>query len=279
MASIRRRRWVAKKVARHGLVLAATLARALMPGSSPAVRAIVYHRFGESSRDPFCVSVDEFESQMRWVAERGLAVSLDAVERFVAGEAVLPDNAVLVTVDDGCQSLYTEALPVLREHAIPAVAFVPAAHVEMPPDAGADEPNLTWDQLGLLAEHGVTIGSHGFHHRSFAQMSIGEAADAAVQSRALLEERLGLHVTSFAYPFGTRADFNDATGRVLREAGYRVVFTSQHGPIRPGIDPGELPRVKVEGGEADWMFREICHGAMDSWRVVDQLMAPLQRHA
>jgi peptidoglycan/xylan/chitin deacetylase (PgdA/CDA1 family) len=277
MSSIRRGRWIAKKLARHGLAAGASALAPLGRAGPARVRAVTYHRFGDASRDPFCLPRPAFEAQMRWLAGRGLAVSLAHLEAFVAGEAALPEGAVLVTIDDGCRSVHREAFPVLRELAIPAVVYVPAGAVEAGADPDLDEPPMSWDQLAELAAAGVVVGSHAFHHRSMGRMGAAEARDEAVRSRELIERRLGRPATSFAYPFGTRADYGPETARALRQAGYRTAFTSQHGAIAAGMEALELPRVKIESGEAAWMFPRLCAGALDGWGLVDRGLWRLQR--
>jgi peptidoglycan/xylan/chitin deacetylase (PgdA/CDA1 family) len=278
MASIGLGRWVAKKGARRGMAIGSwALGRVGTEPGRVRVRVLTYHRFGDSVRDPFCVSRSAFEAQMRWLAGSGRAVSLAQVEDFVAGRGGLPDGSVLVTMDDGCRSVFTEALPILRDHAIPAVAYVPAGLVGERDIAGYDEPAMTWDEMARLPGAGIAVGSHAFHHRSLGLASVDEARDEAVRSRELLATRLGAPVTSFAYPFGTRADYSAATREVLREAGYATAFTSQHGAVVPGLDPLELPRVKVEGGEPGWMFPLLCGGAMDGWAIVDRGLWRVQR--
>ncbi|MEZ4248585.1 MAG: hypothetical protein R3B99_10120 [Polyangiales bacterium] len=84
-------------------------------------------------------------------------------------------------------------------------------------------------------------------------------------------------MTSFAYPFGTHGDFTSETEAALRDAGYTLAFNSKHGAIHPHMDPVSLPRVKIEGGEAAWMFRLAAQGGMDAWRVVDDNLWRLQR--
>ncbi len=50
-------------------------------------------------------------------------------------------------------------------------------------------------------------------------------------------------------------------------------FTSQHGAIERGApDWLQLPRVKVEAGDPGWLFPQLCHGALDVWRMVDTLL-------
>jgi peptidoglycan/xylan/chitin deacetylase (PgdA/CDA1 family) len=169
-----------------------------------------------------------------------------------------------------------EAMPVLRDHRVPAVLYVPAAVVGESGVPGYDEPALGWDELARLPPAGIEVGSHSFHHRSMGPLPPHEAREEAERSRALLERRLGTPVRSFAYPFGTLADFSPGTRRALQEAGYTTGFTSQHGAVAAGMDPLELPRVKVEGGDPDWLFPLLCAGAMDAWSLVDRRLARVQ---
>ena len=287
--SISHSRWFLKKAARKGLANAAWasgwLAAKGRLTAGPRLRVLTYHRFGDAARDPFCVTRHDFELQMRGLAESGLAVSLGDLEAFLAGKRDLRDGAVLVTVDDGFRSVYTEMLPVLKRFAVAAVAYItpslvrPRAKASRPgtPAGTGSEEYLTWDELEHLASEGVVIGSHGWTHRSLGRMRTAEVHDEAVLSRDTLQRRLGIEVTSIAYPYGTRADFNATTAAILAEAGYTTAFTSQHGAIVPGDDPLELPRIKVEGGESPRMFRLICRGAMDGWRLVDRALWRVQR--
>jgi hypothetical protein len=88
---------------------------------------------------------------------------------------------------------------------------------------------------------------------------------------------MGAPVTAFAFPYGTRADYSPEVCEMLAEEGYDVAFTSQHGAMRPGLEPMMLPRVKVESGDPSWLFPLLCRGAMDAWRLVDVGLQGLQR--
>lgn len=285
--SINPLRWHLKKLARKGMALSSVVSGRIDSGNSQSeaaqVRVLTYHRFGNARRDPFCVGLDDFEAQMAWLARHSLAVSLMDIESFLMGEKVLPKSAVLVTIDDGFQSLYYGALPILKKYAIPAVAFVTASEI----GAGSEctnirideytEARLTWSEVEALAQADIIIASHGWTHRSLAKMSLGEAREEALRSREFLEKKLGINVTAFAYPFGTLADFNRSTATILGESGYKFAFTSQHGSIRQKFDPLALPRIKVEGGEALWMFRLLVHGGLDDWKLIDRTLWRLQQ--
>jgi len=235
----------------------------------------MYHRFGDIACDPFCVSVNQFDRQMRYLAENKLAVSFDELEEFLAGKRQLSVDSVIITVDDGFHSVYSEMLPVLRRWEIPAVAYVSPSLIGT--EGNASRRYMTWDELGQLAESGVVIGSHAWSHRSLGRLSVEEVREEADRSREELRKRLSIDTTTFAYPYGTRADFSELTGNVLRQSGYRTAFTTQHGGIVPDCDAIELPRIKVERGDPMWMFRQLCRGGIDGWRHVDRFLWRLQK--
>jgi peptidoglycan/xylan/chitin deacetylase (PgdA/CDA1 family) len=238
----------------------------------------MYHRLRNAAREPFSVTPDAFEQQMAWLAKRGLVISLAAVREHIEGRRLPPSGSVLVTIDDGYRDLYTVGLPILRRHHIPAVAFVSVGRLEErgPHDAADPDAHLSWTELAELLDGGVTVASHGWDHVSLAQLSPTELTEQLTRSRRELERRLGISVDAFAYPFGTRCDFNPATERALVAAGYSLAFTAQHGPICVGDNPIALPRVKVEGGEGMPMFRMLVRGGLDGWQWIDRALWRLQ---
>jgi peptidoglycan/xylan/chitin deacetylase (PgdA/CDA1 family) len=271
-------RWLLKKTAR--LAVATSSLAAGRQRGSPRLHTLTYHRFGEATRDPFCVSAREFDNQMSYLADRSMAVSLREVEEYLSGRRDLPRDSVLVTIDDGFLSTYSAALPVLKRYNIPAVAFISPGlingHVPGGQAGTIPEPYIGWDEAARLAEGGVDLGSHSLSHRSVARIDNAQARDEIFRSRQMIEEHTGTTVTAFAYPYGTRADFNPFVAGLVREAGYRCAFTSQHGAITAHSDAFMLPRVKVEGGEKLWMFRKIAQGAMDGWGLIDRALWRIQ---
>lgn len=47
---------------------------------------------------------------------------------------------------------------------------------------------------------------------------------------------------AFCYPFG---HYNNTSKQVLKNIGYRVAFTTNSGKVKIGMDPLELPRVRI----------------------------------
>lgn len=242
----------------------------------PSVRVLTYHRFGEGLRDPWCVNAEVFESQVRFLADHKLAVSLSDVLRFAKGEIELPDGAALITTDDGFSSVATIAAPILKRYSVPSVAFITTGLLGT---AGVEpnDPYMTWEQLARLPESGITIGSHAHEHRSLGKLPLDDARREGERSKALIKQNLGIDIDTFAYPYGMRQDETVDTRRILGEVGYTSVFIARHGTVQRGSDLLRLPRVKVEGGEPTWTFPLLCTGAMDAWKLIDDTLWVLQR--
>ena len=239
---------------------------------------LTYHGFGHARKDAYCVAPEVFAKQMDWIADAGLAVSVDELEQMLDGRRRLAHGAVLVTIDDGCNSLLRHALPVLMRHQIPALAFVSAGLLSAG-RSGAGLGPLGRADLRELAAAGVEIGSHGWTHRPLGLLTPVEARREAVAARAALAEWCGRPIRAFAYPYGTGRAVTAQAAAAVRDAGYRLAFTARHGAVVAGADWFDLPRIKVEAGEGCWMFERLCAGGLDGWRVVDGVLWRLQTPA
>lgn len=274
-------RWLCKKSARQAVAKGSIVVGKLSGNNAtPRIRVLTYHRFGEVPRDPFCVRAKDFEAHIKYLAEQNLAISLSQLTKTVNGDAAPKKTQVLVTIDDGLMSTYSIALPILRRFNVPAIAFVSPGLIDKQIHSRhcgeALEPYVDWEQVSTLSRQGVTIGSHALSHRSLGNMSAVELEVEVRRSKEMIESHVEGPVLSFAYPFGTYADFNPRTTAAVKNAGYLCAFTSQHGSIQPGANLLELPRVKIEGGEDLAMFRRIVEGGLDAWRFVDRALWPLQ---
>ena len=67
---------------------------------------------------------------------------------------------------------------------------------------------------------------------------------------------------------------HDAVAVLMRRllGAVALVLCTQAGALETGASIPELalPRLKVEGGEGTWLFRLLCHGALDRWGWVDR---------
>lgn len=191
------------------------------------VPILCYHRLG-SGHGRMVVSPTAFEAQMAWLARNGYrVVPLADLAGFLAGHKALPARAVVLSFDDGYESFYRYAFPVLKKYGLPATVFVYTDFL-----GGGDA--LSWAQLQELHASGlVDVQSHTKSHRNLVERRAGESeeryrvnleAELRVP-RELLQRRLSrLQVTHLAYPFGDAdATVQEAAARNGFDLGATVV--------------------------------------------------------
>ncbi|MDL2336202.1 MAG: polysaccharide deacetylase family protein [Pseudomonadota bacterium] len=188
------------------------------------VPILCYHRFGGAS-SKMSVSPANFAAQLDWLARNDYRViRLSQLAGFLQGREALPKRAVVITMDDGYESVHRHALPVLRKYGFPATLFTYTDFI------GAGDA-LSWGQLAELKSSGlVDIQAHSKTHRNLIERVAGETDEKYRQSldtemrapRELLERRLAIQVSQFAFPYG---DANEAVLEALTRQQYQLAVT------------------------------------------------------
>jgi peptidoglycan/xylan/chitin deacetylase (PgdA/CDA1 family) len=169
-------------------------------------------------------------------------------------DAVTGRHDVRITFDDGNASDVENALPALRERGLRATFFVVAGRLGSPGFLGADD-------LQVLSQAGMSIGSHGMWHRPWRSLSKPDLDEELGVAQRRIEDVIGHRVTEAACPFGS---YDRRVLRTLRSHGYERVFTSDRG---------------VERTDRWLQARNTVHRG-DSARAIDEIIAqgrPLSR--
>jgi peptidoglycan/xylan/chitin deacetylase (PgdA/CDA1 family) len=204
----------------------------------------------------FYVPEATFVGYLGYLREHGWQVlNLAAFLRGLAAPDSLPQQAALLTFDDGYQSLQHAALPHLIAFEYPAVLFVPSDFIGKTNlfDAGTEpeEAICDWDDLRDLDRHGVAVQSHGASHRAFSQLGPAERDEELRRSKAVLEAGLDKPVEVFSFPYGDCGPDAQVIRQTLKRAGYRAACLYGGGPVGlPGADPYQLARVAI-GPDSD----------------------------
>jgi len=104
---------------------------------------------------------------------------------------------------------------------------------------------LTWDQIRIMYQGGVSFGAHTMSHPVVSQLSSSELEWEIFESKRILEERLGCHVQHFAFPFGKSHECGESATAVLTAAGFVSAATTEWGINSVGSDPFKLRRVQT----------------------------------
>ena len=92
-------------------------------------RILLYHRFG-SDDEGRRTCADVFAQQMVFVKKHCHVMAMAELGELLRAGESLPDNTVVITVDDGYEDFYTHAFPVLIKYGLPATFYVTTGFVD-----------------------------------------------------------------------------------------------------------------------------------------------------
>lgn len=221
------------------------------------VVVLVFHHIDSKEVLGVTISPERFASDLDMLQAKGYnAISLNLLRQFLKGGQV-PNNAVLITFDDGYESAYKYALPELKKRNMPAVNFVIGSYLNE--KIGALQ-YLTWDEMKEMSAAGFTIQSHTYDMHKEGRLANGKTgpllsgpsmgqspndfSNAVYQdlkrSKDEIENYLQQPVYALALPYGSASK---QAVQAASKAGLELVFTGQAGVVTHHSNPLALPRL------------------------------------
>lgn len=221
---------------------------------------IMYHHITEKPglAGKYTVLKSELESDFDYLKKEGYtSVLIEDLIRFVEGKGTLPEKPVLITFDDGFESFYAIAYPLLREKEMKAVLAVigsAADRYSKIDDHNLKYSNLNWQEIEELSASGlVEIQNHtydmhgnGNSGRKGLRRKSSESAESyrkALQEdlcklQDLITQHTGKTPTAIVYPFGA---FSPETKTIIRDIGFQasLICEERMNKLRQG-DPSCL---------------------------------------
>ena len=200
------------------------------------------------------VSSGQLQEHIQMLLDKGFhIIKMEEFVSFMLHGKRIPPNAVVLTFDDGYESFYHEAAPVLQRFGVTASNFIVGASSDLyHPDA---LPHMSWEQMRSLKARGMGFYSHTYHlHRMGSSGADGSLKPALanalrlgqtgtleseeqyrtriVSDMTFMEKRLrqelgGEHQPSLlAFPYGA---YSDAVLEAGGQAGIELFFTIEEG--------------------------------------------------
>jgi peptidoglycan/xylan/chitin deacetylase (PgdA/CDA1 family) len=223
---------------------AATPTRTGPPGTEP-VPILMYHVIASAPAGaPFpglYVPPSEFAEQMRALKDAGWhAVTLDQVSNYWRrGIRLGAGKPIVISFDNGYQSQYTQALPVLRR-----LGWVGDENMQLtglPPSQGG----LGQEEIHGLVKAGWELDTQGFSHADLIALDPAQLRYQVAVAREVVHRRYGVPVNWFCYPSG---HYDASVVAEVKAAGYTGSTTVVPGWAHPRDDPYRLHRLRVLGG-------------------------------
>lgn len=221
--------------------------RAIAPAGI-RVPVIMYHHMLKDTTKlgRYTISPAMFESDLTYLKEHGYeSITVGQLIDHAETGAPLPEKPVLLTFDDGYESFYTYAWPLLKQYGFKATLSVIGVYSDRyteNPDHHVNYSHVTWDEVAEMAADGtVEIACHSYDmHREGgprrgARRMKGETTEqyrtaltADIERfQAQLEKCMGARTVIYTYPFG---DVSEETLPILKELGFKAALICYEKP-------------------------------------------------
>jgi peptidoglycan/xylan/chitin deacetylase (PgdA/CDA1 family) len=253
------------------LLLLLTAGREIQTNSSSKIKIpiLLYHRFGPVVADSMTVTTNVFDSHLKYLKEHKYTViPLRQLVDFYLGKGYpLPERPVVIVVDDGHKSVYTDMFSLIKKYRIPVTLFLYPSAISNASYA------MTWDQLREMKKSGLfDFQSHSYWHPDFRldkkrlkQTEYEKSVDIQLRkSKEKIEKELNNKVDMLAWPFGIYDE------ELIKRAvmwGYIAGFTIERRHTGSADNIMSLPRYLMTNADRGKAFEMILKGQSSQRKI------------
>lgn len=216
---------------------------------------LTYHHISTKPVSSITITPKRFEADIKMLKDSGFnVIPFKDMIRAVNGETALPPNAAVITFDDGYESFYKYAYPILKKYNVPAECYVITFWVQNYKPTGNELNSLGPDEIKEMYKSGlIDIQSHSFNGHDYVvrdpegktggklAYKIYDANTAKyeseenykkrvlndlVKSRDMIHEYTGSYPDTFCFPFG---HYNSKLIEAGKQAGFKYFVTTAYG--------------------------------------------------
>ena len=207
---------------------------------------IMYHHItvNKEKAGEYTVTEEEFRCDLQYIKDNGYTtVTIEDISNYVNGKSNLPDKPIMITFDDGFESFYSIAYPILKENNMRAVVSVIGSVTEKYSainDHNISYSNLTWSEINEMHQSGlIEFQNHSYNMHScksgerkgISQLQ-GESdsqyrkslTEDLYKTQKLFEENCGFKPTAIAYPYGA---YSKNTLKIVKECGFTCTLVCE----------------------------------------------------
>lgn len=241
-----------------------------------------YHEIankGETLDSTYTVTPEHFNEQIKWFMDNGYHfISIDDILKYRKSAKPLPDKAVLLTFDDGYQSVYANAYPVLKKYKIPTVIALVGSWLKSKDKVDFDGHMISRDKFlsqkeikEMVASGLVEVASHTYlSHKGilgnpqgnkqpairtrqwFPEKQVCEdetcygqrVHDDLLENNTFLKQYTGQKPRVIVWPYGY---YNNKVAKIANQLGMPIGLTLDDGSNTKITPLSRLRRILVEG--------------------------------
>ena len=227
-----------------------------------ALPVVMYHQITKNSAraGKYCITLSELENDLAYLKEKGYnTITVGQLIDHVYDAQPLPEKPVIITFDDGYETVYSYLLPLLEKYDMCAVASVVGAYADLftqLDDHTLSYSYMNWQEISELAcGDRIEIQSHSYDlhklnnsGRNGAKTVSGESGHEYSaflnydlgKMQSLTEEKTGYRPKAFTYPYGC---YSKESKDILKSMGFEAALVCEE-------------RVNyIDTENTDWMYR------------------------
>lgn len=207
---------------------------------------VMYHHITDNKEKSgnYTVTADEFENDLKYIKDNGYTpITVNDLINFVYDGVPLEKNPIMLTFDDGFESFYVLAYPLLKKYNFKAVLSVigyTSDKYSLIDDHNINYSNLNWSEIKEMSDSGlVEIQNHTYDlHENKANNRKGmlrlknETAEEyeniiatdLLKLQHLIRTKTGKESKAIAYPFGA---YTKLTSMIIRKLGFKCSLTCE----------------------------------------------------
>jgi peptidoglycan/xylan/chitin deacetylase (PgdA/CDA1 family) len=214
-----------------------------------------FHSVMPGSGYEYEISTGQLNELCSLLKQRGYqTISFQDLFASVNGGKALPPKPVILTSDDGYQSVYQYAFPIIQSYGYRMTLFLSTDYIGSSDgdrrtnsfDAGSypTRAMLVWPEIVAMVSAGFEIQSHGTDHGYLGSMSYAQDLAELQNSKAIIQSFSGGVCNVAAWPFNS---FSASSVRALTAAGYGAGVAYNGGSLNTAvINWGAMPRIPVQ---------------------------------
>ncbi|CDF57736.1 polysaccharide deacetylase family protein [Thermobrachium celere] len=232
---------------------------------------LTYHHISNERFSSITVTPERFEEDVKMLKENGFnIISLSQLLMAMEGKAKLPDNAVVITFDDGIESFYKYAYKVLKKYNVPATNFIITSRTESYRPSTKDFNPLSKEEIqemvdsGLVEIHSHTHDSHSYVYKDSSLKKGGKLATRIYdpvkkqiesrndyldriekdlyKSKELIKNYTGKDTNVLCFPFG---QYNSDAINVSKKVGFKYFVTTIYGVNKENTKTKYIYRIRA----------------------------------
>lgn len=219
--------------------------------TKPKIAILGYHSFTDSkSSNEFIMPIDHFEEQLKYLKTHHYhTITPDELYLLLTKKKSIPRKTVMITFDDGYQSNYDLAFPLLKKYNMKGTVFIVGKLAEE-----GKESYMNLETIKKIPKEypNITVASHSYNLHVNGVTNLSK--EALITDFNTMKKIIS--TSYFAYPYGLH-DKN--CEEVLKEEKYHLAFTfgpnKEHRRASHEKNLYEIPRLNITNNMPLWKFK------------------------